>query len=68
MSRARDLERVQKNAKQVEKLARKYKTTNNVREAQKISQQMAKLSKEIQEATRIQEELDKYEKKLRKSG
>lgn len=65
MTQARNLDHVQKSAKKIERLARKYKTARDVREAQRISQEMAKLSKEIQEATRIRDELDKYEKKLR---
>lgn len=64
----RDIDRIQQDSKQVQKLARKYKDARNVREAHKISQEMAKLSKQIEEATRIQNQLNKYEKKIRRTG
>lgn len=47
----KDLDRIQRDTKQAQELARQYKAARNAREAHKVGREMAKLSKELEAAT-----------------
>jgi len=64
----RNLDNIERDTKKVQQLARKYQRTKSVREASKISKQMADLSTKVDKELRIQQKLDDYEKKVRSAG
>lgn len=64
----RNLDKIEKDTKKVQQLARKYQRTKSAREASRISKQMADVSARVDKELRVQKKLDDYEKKVRSAG